>query len=82
MTTGGWNYRVLRCEDKGEPFYTVHEVYYDEAGKPDSWTEDPVGPHGESQADLLHGLRLFLAAWAKPILIVRDDKIVGEEKWK
>ena len=35
-----WNYRVIRyANNEG---FGLHEVYYDESGKVEGWTEDPV----------------------------------------
>lgn len=77
-----WNYRVIKHETLTEDFYAVHEVYYEKEGLPKvSWTTDPKGPSGDNQQDFVHGLRLFLAAFAKPILVVKEGKIVGEEEW-
>ena len=36
-----WNYRIIRY--KGSGHYGLHEVYYDDAGKPVSMTERAVG---------------------------------------
>ena len=30
----GWNYRILAHDYKGEVYLQIHEVYYDEEGKP------------------------------------------------
>lgn len=35
-----WNYRVLRHEDGS---LALHEVFYDSAGRPASYTSEPVG---------------------------------------
>lgn len=40
-------------------WYSVHEVFYNKAGKPWGMTQDPVGPEGESVAELLHDLKLM-----------------------
>lgn len=89
-----WNYRVIKHVDEAnrEDDYAIHEVYYEDKfegqGVPLSqivvkgFTTDPVGPSGVDQKDLLHGLRLFMAAFSKPILVEKDGKIVGEEGWE
>ena len=37
-----WNYRVVVKECQ----YNIHEVYYNDKGEPEFFTEDPVGPSG------------------------------------
>lgn len=64
-----WNYRVLRKEHaSGEVTFQIHEVFYDETGKIDGWTKDPVQPLGESLGELREDIRYFLAAFRKDVL--------------
>ena len=62
------------------PWYGVHEVFYNDAGKPFTMTEDPVGIAGKSPAEVreylgmvrrdikrLPILDLRRAKWAKPL---------------
>lgn len=35
-----WNYRVMEHQAEGGAYRAIHEVYYDEAGKPTSYTAD------------------------------------------
>jgi hypothetical protein len=38
-----WNYRVIRHEVGSETAWDgIHEVYYDELGRANSWTKKPV----------------------------------------
>jgi hypothetical protein len=38
-----WNYRIMKHSDgKNEPWYGIHEVFYDENGKISSWTTNPI----------------------------------------
>jgi hypothetical protein len=47
-----WNYRIVRTETKDGPMWALHEVYYDDAGRPVAMTADPTdfasddGPDG------------------------------------
>lgn len=41
---GHWNHRVMRRVADGETFYSVYEVYYDDAGKVTGWTDEPASP--------------------------------------
>ena len=81
-----WNYRVIRKIKtvtlrpgvvRRNHFYEIHEVYYDEKGKPDKWTEEPVhGTYYESLKDLRIALSMMLCDSLKhPVL-----EIVGGKK--
>lgn len=64
-----WNYRVLRKGYIGlEYTYAIHEVYYDENGKPVMCTENPVCPMGENPIELKEDLDRYRQALGKPIL--------------
>lgn len=72
-----WNYRVIRSVDaEGEPLYSVHEVYYDKDGKPDSWTCDPVFLSAESVQQLIKDVVWILKSLTEPVLEVVDDKLI------
>ena len=66
-----WNYRIIRHK---EGHFALHEVYYDDAGTPHSYTADPIsfvsdeeeGPDGII-ASLEHALT---DARTKPVLDV------------
>lgn len=38
----GWNHRVLAHESEGEVYLQIHEVYYDDDGKPNGYTQNAV----------------------------------------
>ena len=59
-----WNYRVVVKDDQ----YNIHEVYYDDKGKPEFFTEDPLGPSGESLEELENDLEYFSEALSLPVL--------------
>lgn len=64
-----WDYRVIRRESGGSAVYGIHEVYYDDSGRVETWTEDPVVPLGEVdlknlQWDLSH----MFKAMDRPVL--------------
>lgn len=60
-----WNYRVLRYSDGS---LGIHEVYYDEGGKPSMCTVDGVSGAGEDIDELRRDLKLMAKALEKPIL--------------
>jgi hypothetical protein len=52
---GHWNYRVLRHTDGS---IAIHEVHYDDSGKPHACTEEPTGFAGDSLEELRSELAL------------------------
>ena len=67
-----WNYRVLveehgKGEDR-EEFFAVFEVYYDENGKPDSYTTTPVAIAWSDCDDVNEVIDLYMQAFKKPYL--------------
>ena len=89
----GWNQRIIRTVKGGEEWYEIHEVYYDERGHIESWTQEPVLPGGESKAELMNDIAYFISAMRQPILEpsiqdgretlvpVVSDQIVNEGHW-
>ncbi|RJP76671.1 MAG: hypothetical protein C4522_17600 [Desulfobacteraceae bacterium] len=69
-----WNHRVIKRHDKKVHITTfqIHEVYYDDDNKIESWTASPVEPMGESMAELRKDLQYFVEALEKPVL---EEKI-------
>lgn len=67
-----WNHRVIRRKSglgfEPEFIYAVHEVYYDENGEIDGWTEQPVSPAGDDLEQLSGDLSRFSAALRLPVL--------------
>lgn len=66
-----WNYRVMK---DGELF-GIHEVYYDEDGKPEAYTNGPVAAAGDTVEELKEDLKMQLAALEAPV--VRKEDIPG-----
>jgi hypothetical protein len=70
-----WNYRVIEfVEANDNPFRQIHEVHYNEAGKPVSYGEDPAvvmwDVAEESAGEKI--LMLMLVALEKPVLVETD----------
>ena len=65
-----WNYRVLRqsgtYERTGEEWrlYTVHEVHYEDNGKPTMYTAQDVSPGGEDRDDFRGSWLLYCKRWS------------------
>lgn len=71
-----WNYRIL-AYDGG---FALHEVYYDRAGAPTSWTETPVSFacfKCEGVEGIIGSLEMAIAdALKHPVLTVSDGRLV------
>jgi len=75
MTT--WNHRVIHKIQTGPQgssvdYYEIHEVYYNEDGKPTSVTLEAVVPYGESPDELKDDFERMQEAFSKPILDYSD----------
>lgn len=75
-----WNNRVIRVYNEFlESFsYEIHEVYYDTAGNPVSWTENATSLTGEDVYSLKVQLTRMLECCDRPVLTL--TKVDGEEK--
>lgn len=58
-----WNYRVIRMDvtHPEQPVYQLHEVFYDEDGKPYGCSESLVSVEGETVEEIKGDLRNMLA---------------------
>ena len=59
-----WNYRVIVRD--GE--FAIHEVYYDDAGNIEAFTDEPVYPAGESVEELHKDVEYYQHALRQPVL--------------
>ena len=79
-----WDYRVVRkrCEQTGDEFYAIHEVFFDEEGRAWGCTVETVEPFGKSLHDLTGEFIMFISAILEanqePDLIVDFDLIPEE----
>ena len=63
-----WSYRVVKKED----IYGIHEVYYDDDGKPDVCTENSITMDANSADDLEWMIKQFKIAMNQPWLNYTD----------
>lgn len=60
-----WNHRIFRHADNTSKYkiesYALHEAFYDDNGKVDTWTEEPTTPYGETVDELIGHLEQMLA---------------------
>lgn len=67
-----WNYRIIVYEGDGENYFQMHEVYYDEDGNPDGYTENPIHIGAKSIEELEWVFEKMKEALTKPILSTKD----------
>ena len=76
-----WNHRVIEFMDSdGTRFRCIHEVHYDDAGKPAAFTEDGATVMCSDSVGAFPGLRLTIermrAALEKPVL--KESDFIGD----
>jgi len=67
-----WNHRVLAHKDGEDWYFQIHEVFYNETGRPDSYTAQGVGVGAENLEGLVWVLDKMKECLSKPILSVDD----------
>lgn len=75
MDVKGWNYRVIEFVDPlSGPWRSIHEVYYDDEGRPFAYMEDPAGVISDEGDgfDLSGVLDMMRSALDKPVLVEKD----------
>lgn len=72
----GWNYRVIEfVTPDGTPWRAIHEVYYDDAGAPISYAENPaavVWDSDEGNDSAARTLDMMRRALTLPVLVETD----------
>lgn len=63
-----WDYRVIGSKWSGRIQFSIHEVYYNKDDCIEVWTENPVGPIGETLEELQKDLLMIADAFSKPVL--------------
>lgn len=79
-----WNHRVIRHEDEVGVAYCIHECHYDKKGDaiPTSWTENATSVMSDTREGLFWVLAVMTEAVARPVLKIRDGKLVEIEPVK
>ncbi len=107
-TMSTWNYRIMKhkvdlstlsdslrklLENQDDNYwYGIHEVYYDENGKVDGWTDCEIQPFGETPEELKQCFELMSLSFNKEILdyeesdsipdfIVKDESTDEDKRW-
>ncbi|GEN82875.1 hypothetical protein SLU01_11870 [Sporosarcina luteola] len=71
-----WNYRVLKGKQNGSDCYEIHEVYYDEDGKPRAWAESHNVLIDDGLDELKETYDYIQNAFKMPVLEEVDGKLV------
>ena len=65
-----WNYRILASEYRGEFYFKIHEVYYDDQGNPESHSVEGTKIEGDTITEIKNILHNMAESLKKPILLV------------
>ena len=69
-----WNHRVIRRKyETGEEYFAIHEVYYDDNGKPNGVTALPIAIFEDSVEDLAITIERVKECLSKPLLDYDKD---------
>ena len=72
----GWNHRVIKTTSGDEVSFGIHEVYYDDTGKPGMATEEAVGIVADTYEELWMVMRDVSQALFLPALEWKDGELV------
>jgi len=72
-----WNFRVIEFVDPRsmEPWRAIHEVFYDESGKPNGYGEQPAGVVWDTEVgdgEPSRIIEMLAMALRFPVLVERD----------
>jgi hypothetical protein len=71
---------MKRTDKTGSAYYAVYEVFYDEKGKVEGWTAEPVSPGGETIEEVQQNLRWMMKAAKQPVLVYDEMEAACEKK--
>jgi len=74
-----WNNRIVKHEKDDTTWHSVHEVFYDENGGINGYTEDPITILGETAEDIKSQLEMIMKDIEKHEVI--DASTVKFEDW-
>jgi hypothetical protein len=74
-----WNNRIIKHENDTSVWYSVHEVFYNENGGVNGYTEDPITILGETVEDVKSQLEMITKDIEKHEVI--DASTVKFEDW-
>ncbi|MCU0352036.1 MAG: hypothetical protein MUF43_14600 [Flavobacterium sp.] len=70
---GYWNYRIMKKEnDKGQFNFGIYEIFYDDNGKVNSYSENSLTPVCDSEEDLKEEMKIMMEAFEKETLTYKE----------
>jgi hypothetical protein len=63
-----WDYRIIKHDTEKSGHLAVHEVYYDDKGNVEAWTEDPVDLIGSNKTEIVTDVEYIVSDIKQPIL--------------
>jgi hypothetical protein len=69
--TGGWNYRVMRREYEGQPYYEIVECYY----RGGFSYCNASAPDGETRDEVSRDIAWMIKALTLPVLNEKGDEV-------
>ena len=75
-----WNHRLVHQRRDGTDFFGIHEVFYDEDGRPVNVTVDPMDVGWfESKEEIALELHMMAKALDEPVLEYEDFHEVADD---
>lgn len=69
-----WNHRIIKTKDGEDDWYQIHEVYYDDNGEINGYTERGTIVSGNSVEDIKWTLEKMLDSLNKEIINQNKDE--------
>jgi hypothetical protein len=83
-----WNHRLIEHRNSkqkdAEIWYSVHEIYYGDKGKPKMWAPAPASPRSKEEAQwIMNAFDFPVVAWVDDATWHRDENgFENYRKWK
>lgn len=71
-----WNRRIIKAVNEAGAWYRIAEVMYDEHGRIEMWTEEPIAPLGKTLTELREDIALNEEAFKAPVLEEKDGTLI------
>ncbi len=75
-----WNYRIIEHDSEKHSYFAIHEVFYNDNDKINSWTENPIDIVGDSTVDIKSILKQMALDAALPTL--KESELLESLKLK
>jgi hypothetical protein len=63
-----WDYRIIKHDTVKSGHFAIHEVYYDDKGNVEAWTEEPIEIIGSSKSEIVKDMEYIISDIKQPIL--------------